>query len=48
MDAFQHVLESTMELDAIEREKWLGVVIIKSQQDNVYLNALVHPNKPPE
>ena len=31
LDACQHLLESTTELDAIEREKWIGAVIAQLQ-----------------
>ena len=33
-----------MELDAVEREKWLGAVIAQLHSDNANLQALVHPD----
>ena len=46
--ACQHVLESTMELDAIARVKKLGVVIEKLQSETIILDALIHPSTPRE
>ena len=37
-----------MELDVVEKEKWLGEVIAQLQHEKIILNALVYPEKPPE
>ena len=47
-DACQHVFESTEELDVLGKAMWLGVVIAQLKRDNVDLQALVHPDTPPE
>ena len=47
-DSFQHVLESTTELDAVARVRNLGDVIEKLQRESNILDALIHPSTPPE
>ena len=46
-NAFQHIHESTMELDAVTKAKRLGEFIVQLQLENSLLNAMVYPDTLP-
>ena len=47
-EACQHIFDNTTELTAVSKAKRLGETIVKLQDTNLLLNALVHPETPPE
>ena len=47
-EAYQHVMESIIELDAVAKVKKLGAVIEQIPSKTSILDALIHPSIPPE
>ena len=47
-EACQYIFESTTELTIVDKANRLGETIIKLQDTNLILNALVQPMMPPE